>query len=195
MAVVLSIEEAGKWISSLAKDIPNAARRGTYAAALHIQQDLMTDNSLPRDRGIYRAGWRAEPAPYGADVFNQTIQGLLIEESVRPDQVKIGKTMIQALMEWARRKHLGDTPKVTKKQHEIDFGTGKAKDVRFHRSSKRATMDELKSIAWAIAKNIKKRGLFGYPTGLRPLANVFAHRGVQYLREEIEREILRAVTK
>jgi hypothetical protein len=188
MPVSMSLKDGSAWVRGLANNLPTAAKRGLYSAGLRIMADLQNDNSLPRDRGTYRAGWRCDPTDQGAEVHNVAMHGLFIEESVRSENVKIGRRMIDALAEWAKRKGLGVTYKAIapgKKGGAWVSGKGYVKAIK-------ATKDELRAIAWAIAISIKRRGLFNAPIGLKPLANAFKLNGRRYAEEEVKREVMKA---
>jgi hypothetical protein len=84
----------------------------------------------PVDTGQYRAGFRPVVEPGGAAITHVNAKMFnIIEHGVRPEKVKIGKKMIDALAGWAHRK-LG---------------------VR--------SETEARQVAWAIAQTIKRRGL------------------------------------
>lgn len=172
MSKDISIAEAGAWTRHLAARMPEAAKRGLYGAAVRLQQRLQNDGGLPKDRGGYRAGWRAEPTERGAEVFNLTTQALMIEEGVRAGNVKVGRLMIDALVGWAKRKGLGVTYAPKK-------GGGQRRS--------RPTEAALRSIAWAIAMSMKRRGIFQPPQ--RPLERTVRAYGPQFIREEVRREV------
>ena len=153
----------GKWRNQTSARFKKAAQRGLLSAGYAMVQRIVTDliprvDRPPVDRGIYRAGWRVVQTPEGAvHVYNPTPHANFIEFGVRPERVKIGKKMIDALSRWARRVGLGSTTVKTK-----SGGT----------RLKKATMTESQSIAWAIAKNMQKAGIFnsgGLVSGLTGL--------------------------
>lgn len=170
----------------LSNQMPSAAKRGLYAAALRIVADLQNDGSLPRDRGTYRAGWRADPTDEGADVYNVATHGLFVEEGVRGENVKIGRAMIDALAEWAKRKGIGIVYRPVQKGGKLVAGKGRVRAIR-------PSLDRLREIAWAIAVSMKRRGIFNAPHGLKPLANAFKANARRYAEEEVKREILRSI--
>lgn len=186
--------DAGTWARVMSQRMPEAAKRGLLSAALRLQQDLMTDPTLPHDRNMYKMGWRAEPTPDGADVYNQTTQGLLIEESARgQDQGKpwpIGKAMITALAEWIKRKGLVNR-KVGGEEYARRFKMPIQKRRKFLQGDEGEK--DLKGMAWAIARAIQKRGLFNAPVGLQPLRKAFDAHGAQFVEEEVSRELQRSL--
>ncbi len=173
-ALTIPLKEAGPWVARLGRAMPEAAHRGLVAAAFRLAGHLKTLR-LPLDRGTYRAGWNAEKTDDGAAVFNKTIQAVLVEGGVRPENVRIGRKMIDALAEWAGRKGLGST------------GSSK---IAWRR--RRAAPDVLRGIAWGVARNIKKRGLFEAQNGgMRPLEKATKTVGVEFVRQEVLRAIKR----
>src|SRR4051812_31830674 len=111
-ATVIPLSEAGAWVANLGRQMPVAAKRGLFAAAQRLAQ-TMKQLDLPTDRGVMRSGWRAEKLEDGAAVFNGVTEAVFVEYSVRAENVKIGRAMIDALTEWAKRKGLGREPKMT----------------------------------------------------------------------------------
>jgi len=172
-----------------------AAHRGLLAAAQRgvqvIQSEIIPSrNPQPVDRGVYRAGWRAGPIPEGAEIFNVEPTAVLIEEGVRGQNVKIGRLMLAALSEWAKRKGLGRyraTSTVLGKRKDGSF-FAKAQKVKFVAGDT--------SIAWAIAKAMQKRGIFNKRgPGLGILRELVAKRLNVIVDEEIIREIERELAK
>lgn len=142
-----------------------AALKGLHSAAMRAVQVIQTEiiPSLvpqPVDRGLYRAGWRWTPESTGALIFNVEPHASFIEHGVRAANVKIGKAMIQALTEWVVRKKLEPQGK---------------KAVR---------------AAWAIAKVMQRRGVFGQ--GLHVLEQLVRDKLPRIVAEEIAAEIERA---
>jgi GNAT superfamily N-acetyltransferase len=176
-STVIPIEEAGAWAAGIGRAMPDAARRGLLAAAYRIVGAIKTLD-LPLDRGTARAGWRAEQVPAGAAIFNTVLEAVLMEGGVRPQNIKIGRKMIDALAEWARRKGIGS------QRNQTASG----------RVTKGRPADELyRSVAWAIATKMKRTGIFHPETGgLQPLAKTTRRLGPQYIREEVARELRRA---
>ena len=123
-----------------------AGKRGLYSAALrlstHIQTVIIPQTTpQPVDRGVYKAGWGAqsvEKTPDGAEIYNTTPTAAHIEHGVK--NVKIGRAMIQALAEWAKRKGVA---------------SGDADSL---------------SVAWAIAKRLQQTGIFRQGQGLQVFA-------------------------
>jgi len=185
---IISLSESAKWVRHFTEEMPKVALNALHSAALRMQQDLQNDSSLPSDRRTYAAGWRVARMPYGADVYNVRTHAIFIEESVQPENVKIGRAMIEALTEWAKRKGLGRGVTKVKAGKKRYWTTSSG----YRLKKKSASIGELVGIAWAIAKTIKKRGIFNSPHGLKPLANIFREKGTLYVEEEFKREIARA---
>lgn len=192
-ATVIPLERAGAWVSGVGKRMPEATKRGLFAAAHRLVGTLKVMD-LPLDRGTARAGWKAERVERGAAVFNTVLQAVLMEGGVRADNVKVGRKMIDALTEWARRKGIGvrheNSAKVSRLPKKLG-GSGKAYWTKTVVKVK-PTDELLRSVAWAIATKMKKTGIFEPQRGgLRPLAITTRKYGPQYVREEVAREIKR----
>ena len=166
------LEDAGLMVKEIGAEMHGAAARGLLAAAhrtvAHIVGTIIP--SLPRppvDRGLYRAGWRAKKDGQGAVVENIAPHASVIEFGARGANVKIGRAMIDARAAWVKRKGLGG--KTVGKRHV------------------KATDTEARSIAFAIAKTMQKKGIFG-PRGLRVLER--AEKSIPlFIREEVAREM------
>ena len=174
------VSEASAALRVLAKGMGEAAQRGLLAAALravaHIQNEVIPAlEPSPVARGTYRAGWRAERTAKGATIVNDVPHAVFIEEGVRGQNVKIGRAMIDALAAWVRMKGIGGRM-VTSKS-----GTQRLK---------RATEDEARAIAWAIAKSMQQRGIFGGGKGLGVLKKVRP-----LIPKWVEEEVLREIAK
>lgn len=188
-ATVIPLEQAGAWVQTLGRQMPKAAQRGLLAAANRIVATVRL-LQLPTDRGVARAGWRAESIPDGAVVYNNVLQATMMEGGVRPDHVKIGRAMIDALAEWVKRKGIGTTNGTGKKRATVDFGTGKATTLQVVHRRVKPSDAVIRSIAWAIAKKMQRRGIFKPEEGgLRPLEKTTKQLGPAYVREEVAREI------
>jgi hypothetical protein len=173
-----SIREAGNWLKAADEESNAAMLRGLNAAALRLVQHIQTVvipgiTPEPVARGAYKAAWRAERLPNGAEVVNTTIQSIFIEYGVKPGNVHISRKMIEALAAWVRMKGIGGRFKVSK--------TGV---VRLHRASK----DEAIDIAWAIAKSMQKHGIFRAGMGLKVLETA-GKSAPMFIRQEVEREL------
>jgi hypothetical protein len=167
---VMSISQGEKWVRLLASAYPNAARKGLLSAAMRITRDLQSDPSIPRDRGTLRSGWRCQKLSDGAEIINVAPHFPFVENSVHAERIKVGRKMIAALEEWAKRKKLTLTMK-------------KAGPMTY------------RAIAWAIAMKMKVRGIFNAPFGLHPLETTMNTRAKGYAKEEIEREVKTAILK
>lgn len=144
------------------------ARAGMVSACARIVSDIVSriipsEPRIPVDRGVYRAGWQFEVTEEGADVYNATPQAPIIEWGARAENIKIGKTMIDALAEWVVRKGI-------------------------------ASRAEARSVAWAIAKSMQKKGIFNANgKGLRILEKALVN-APMFIEEEVAREIGRALS-
>lgn len=141
-----------------------AAIRGLHSAAARAVQVIVTEiipsrTPQPVDRGLYRAGWRYRPEVDGALIENVEPHAAFIEYGVRGENVKIGRAMIAALSEWLVRKRIvsASEPK------------------------------EVLRAAWAVAKSMQRRGIFG--KGMRVLEEMVVMRLDAIIEEEIAREI------
>lgn len=123
----------------LERSLEKAATGAVQAAAMHVVEDIQTkiipeEPRPPVDRGVYRAGWRAQPTQEGAMIVNAVPHAIFIEHGVRAENVKPGKAMITALSAWAQRKGIA--------------GKGKSRQKQAN------------SIAWAIAHSMRRKGIF-----------------------------------
>lgn len=105
----ITLKEAGVEFEEMGKRIKAAAKKGLLSAALRGVAVIVTEiipSRVPQpvDRGLYRAGWKVSPLKNGAVIYNPEPHAPLIEHGVRAANVKIGRAMIAALAEWARRK-------------------------------------------------------------------------------------------
>jgi hypothetical protein len=134
------------------------------------------------DRGIYRAGWRSGPIPEGAQIVNNELTAVVIEDGVRASSIKPGHAMILALVEWAKRKGI---TRLIATQSKIKFVNGKA----VHTSTKVGKVTDA-AIAWAIIGAMKRRGIFNRPgPGLGILRQLVQQDIGTIIQEEIVREL------
>lgn len=169
----ISIEEAPDWVGRLGPKLRKASLKGMLSAGVRlvsvIQNEIIPrEERVPVDRGLYKAGWRADKASYGALVHNDAPHAAVIEHGVRAHNVKIGRVMIDALTEWVIRKGL------------VSKGTG-----RIQRAAARV---QAEGVAWAIARDMQKRGIFKMGKGLGILEKA-VKRAPAIIKEEIKREI------
>ncbi len=173
--VKFDISQADEVAKYLGVSIEKVAERAILATAIGVVARITTviipaEPRQPVDRGAYRAAWRAKKVPGGAQVQNLLPYAAIIEYGARAQNIKISAAMIKALAEWVIRKGI------------VGRGKGKA--------GKAAAQAEAISMAWAIAKSMKKRGIFNGGTGLRVLEK--ALKGVQRLfAQELKAEIQR----
>lgn len=152
-----------------------AALRGVRRAAVRSLQ-IVTTKIIPSrvpqpvDRGVYRASWKTQMIPNGAEVYTDAPQAPFIENEVRAENVKIGRLMIIALREWVKRHGLAETP------------------------------EKARVIAYAIARSMQERGIFnkgsrdGLP-GLGIMRELVRFYLPTLIREEVERSIEREIQK
>ncbi len=157
------LDQADRFCNVLETQIQRAAVKGLRSAGLRCVQVIVTQiipgkTPQPVDRGVYRAGWRSVPLPDGATVENLEPVAILIEEGVRAENVKPGRKMIDALAEWAVRKGFASAG------------------------------PEARSAAFAIAKSMQRRGIFGQ-AGMNILGELIEKYADRICEEEIEREI------
>jgi hypothetical protein len=168
MGQKISIDDAPQWIKRLGEEQHKAALRGVRSAGLrmvsHIQNVVIPgETRVPVDRGIYRGAWRAKNVPDGSLVHNDSPHGGFIEDGVRGENVKIGRAMIDALVEWVRRHGLvRDVPKA-----------GREAAAR--------------GVAFAIARDMKRRGIFG-GSGLKILAKART-KAREFIEQEVTAEL------
>jgi len=110
MATRITLKEAGdEFGKKLPARMQEAAMRGLLSAAQRGVQVVVAEIipaavPQPVDRGTYRSGWAAFAIPgVGAAIHNAEPHAGLIEKGVRASAVKIGRAMIAALAEWAKR--------------------------------------------------------------------------------------------
>jgi hypothetical protein len=168
-AVKISIDQAPGWVKNLEGELHRAALKGVRSAGQrlvsHIQTEVIpAEARVPVDRGIYKAAWRSTPDPNGCTVHNDSPHAGFIEDGVRGKNVKIGRKLIDALVDWVQRK-------------------GLTRDVS--RNSKTAAA---RQIAWGIAKSMQQRGIFNEGSGLKILEKG-RRRVVSFIEDEVRAEI------
>lgn len=163
-----------KWMRG---GIEAASMRGFLSAAERTVEHITTvlipgEDPPPVFMRAYAAGWHAEKTSRGADVVNTVPYASVIEHGARPENIKIGKAMIDALTEWVIRKGLVGKPK-----------RGEARGQQ---------MVDARNVAWAIAMHMKKVGIFNRngQKGLR-IAERAHKKAIGFVREEVKREIER----
>jgi|SRR5580693_3824810 hypothetical protein len=175
---VYDLKTADQWLNVVSITMKEAALRGLNAAAQrtvnHIQTEVIPACvPEPVARGVYKAGWHVVQLHNGAEVVNTVPQAAFIEYGVRAENVKIGRGMIDALAEWVRMKGIGGKVTVSK---------GGLRKV------KKATLDEARAIAWAIAKSMQKKGIFNGGQGFKVLEKA-GKMIPRFIREEVVREL------
>lgn len=159
--------------------IRKGAMNGLYSAALKMVNTIKTQTipaqvPQPTDRGIYKAGWKAERTPDGAMYYNPSPVAPIIEFGARAANVKVGRTMIDMLTEWVKRKGYAD-------------GAG-ARSMAWaiaHSMAAQYTSN-------GTQRTGRARGVFK-GTGLRIMEKANKHLAAT-LKEEVEREVAAALT-
>jgi hypothetical protein len=177
------LDEHREFAAWLDKGLRKSVNAGLLGAAHRVVEDIQTrvipeENPQPVFDVHYRNAWHAEPQDGGADVVNDMPYAPVIEYGADAKNVKIGRAMIEALAEWARRKGL----------------TGHAPGKR---SSPEARADARK-IAWAIARRMQGTadkpgtGIFNRhgQKGLR-----IAEKGLKRLPEFVRAEVADAIRR
>lgn len=172
----MTIDEAPAWMRRLGGERRRAAERGLLSAAQRLVQAIVAEviprePRVPVDRGIYRAGWRAEQSAGGALVVNRTPHAEFIEDGVRAENVKVGREMIDALADWVHR-------------HGLDRSRGRDGKGRYVAAAE----SDARSIAWAIAQSMRRRGIFG-GTGLKILEKARNRYLLRFITEEVTAEL------
>lgn len=180
----IEINKISKALDELVVINRKAALRGIMSAASRLQEQIITDiipktKPVPVDRGIYRSGWRIEPRENGAALLNHVAWAPFIEFGVKPDQVKPGRAMIQALAEWVQRKGIGSVTQTIKKG-----GT-----VLLQKVHKVRPIDALQ-IATAIALTMQKKGIHG-KNGRGILKRVLKN-APKVIEDHVSREVMKA---
>jgi hypothetical protein len=178
------IDEYDRFAKWLEAGIVDGVRRGLVSAGYRlvgvIQNEIIPAEKVPPVfDGAYRAAWRVEIDDEGVvSVVNDMPYASVIERGARPENIKVGRKMIDALAEWARRKGL----------------TGHAPSER----SGPDAMAQSRQIAWAIARamqgtpRVEGKGIFNRDgkQGLQ-IAKKAAKRLPEFLEGEVRREMKR----
>lgn len=167
-------EKVAEWLD---KGMGDGVRRGLLSAGYRllgvIQNEILPQEKPPPvHTGAYRAAWRVAPTEEGAEVTNDMPYASIIDGGARAENIKPGRKMIDALAEWARLKGL----------------TGHAPGER----SSAGAVAESRSIAWAIARSMQKKGIFNRD-GQRGLG--IAKKAVARLADFVEDEVRREVRR
>jgi hypothetical protein len=152
----ISLHMAPTFFQGVAKDLRKIARDCALTACARGAEELQVKiiPSLkphpPINRRLYLNSWRYEFTKNGARLFNREKVAPLIEFGVRAENVKIGRAMIAALSEWVAMKNL-------------------LKDNSNASVEDRQATKSVQSVAWAIAKKMKRRGIFNNGQGFHVL--------------------------
>lgn len=162
-----------QWLDRVVQE---GAKAGLLSFAMRLVQHITTDliPSYPRppvDQGAYRAGWQYKKIDKGARIYNTSPIAAIVEYGVRPENVKAGRAMREALAKWILRKGLAADEK------------------------------EATQMSFAIAMKMKTTGIFFSTSqgaqsggGLRILERALEKTN-PWLREEIGKEIERKKKK
>jgi hypothetical protein len=173
----IDLKDAAGYFGDWAAKNQEAAVKGLRLAAVRclgtIQAVIIPSRDpQPVDRGIYRAGWKVQSLPNGAEFYNDSPAAAIIEGGVRASNIKIGRKMLDALAQWAIRKGIVK--------------------ISGRKKSSPSIWDEAMGIAWAIAKKAKAgKGIHNQRSGggLQIMAQCnhdFTHR---YVVEEVTRQL------
>ena len=93
--------------------LEKAVKRACLSAAVKTVQKIVVEiiPAFPRppvDVRAYAAAFRAVPTNDGAEIINTAPHAAIIEWGVRPENIKIGKAMIDALEKWCMRHGFSD---------------------------------------------------------------------------------------
>jgi hypothetical protein len=156
-------QAAGYFGDKLPKEIQQAVQRGLLSAAMRMLQDITlriipSRSPQPVDRGIYRMGWTAY-SEGGAQPY-------AIVENTTPHAgfIEYGVTNVK--------------PGAAMISALAEWASRKGI----------ASGEDAKRAAFAIAKNLQRRGIFNGGKGLRVLEEAMT-RAPQYIDEEVMREI------
>ena len=161
---VIRLEDYPNYLEKVqVPELRKAVVRGIHSAAIRLVGLIQTSiipslHPTPVDRGVWRAGWKYEQLEDGSEIYNDEPHAPFIDFGVRAENVKPGKKMIDALAAWVERKGL----------------VSKGESAR--------------SIAFAIANRMKKRGIFNQGAGFRVIQQV-ENRADGILKQEISREL------
>ncbi len=165
---VVPLSKAAAQFEGLKAEMKAAAFRGLVSAGARGLQVIITEIipkrvPQPVDRGTYKAGWKLRVGPDYVEIYNDEVVASIIEDGARAANIKVGKMLLTALSSWAMRKGLASDPK------------------------------EALSIAWGIARNMQRKGIFNRDgkQGLGILRELVTWR----LDHIIETEVLRALGK
>lgn len=172
MAQDIDLSEAAAYFEYMSENVVRAARRGLVSAAMRGVQDIVTRiipsrSPQPVDRGVYRAGWHYTVDGDNVWIENDEAYAPLIEYGVRPENVKVGAAMINALAEWGLRKGIVSTD------------------------------EEAIGFAWAVAGKMKREGIFNRhgKRGLGILNELMNKRIRKFMKEEIRREVAKELNR
>lgn len=171
-------DDLKRWLDGGLRD---GVKAGLLSAAQRtvgvIQNEIIpAEKPQPIFDDHYRQAWHAVATDRGADVYNDMPYAAVIEYGARAQNIKIGRLMIDALAEWARRKGI----------------TGHS-----NKASPEAFADA-RQVAWAIARKMQGTattagtGIFNRDgkEGLGVLKKAAA-RLAGFVEEEIQREVRR----
>jgi len=135
-----------KWLTEAAR---KSAMAGALSAALQlvgvIQNDLIPGERFPPVfDSAYRNSWQPRATQSGAEVTNTAPHAPVIEWGARQENIKIGRAMIDALADWARRKGIA--------------GASLGKTGKAARANTPDVVVASRQMAWAIARAMQGYG-------------------------------------
>lgn len=149
---------------TLGTKLITAVKKGVYSAALFSVQKMQTSeinaaDPPPVNKGVYRAGWRAQKLPNGAAYYNSVPYARYIEWGVPQENVVSSLKAIKAIAEWAR----------------VKFGGLEEKQAL--------------NVAYAIMASLKKKGIFKRGEGLKIMTKYNQTKLNAVIRREVTAEI------
>ena len=131
-----------------------------------IREEINASKPIPFDRGEYTRSWEAIPIEDGGRIYSKSPYASVIDRGRRPG-FGVGKAGIQALMGWAQRHGMESAATIQRVSRHQMLQRMLGQRAKNRKVDKREQGEaSLRSVAFAIAAAIKRRGL-GQPKGLR----------------------------
>jgi hypothetical protein len=168
----VQLRDLGGYISKIPRERHKAAvqavRRTLRGQGRVIVREEInaTQPRPPFDRGEYTRSWSAVPIEDGGRIYSTSPYASVIDRGRRPG-FGVGKAGIQALMGWAQRHGLESAPTIQRVSQRQMLQRMLGQRAKNRKADKREQGEaSLRSVAFAIAAAIKRRGLW-QPKGLR----------------------------
>lgn len=200
----LTIREAANYFGKsgqVATAMRAAANKGLLAAAVRAKTVIVTREvpnrtPPPIDKGVYRAGWQVEKLPNGAAIYNAVPHAAAIEHGVPAGNVVLSTKFQVMLAEWIMRK---GGPRQTTPLAAGAPGGGKQPPVNRTGVARAPGLGRFPPEVWSAAAAImfalKRRGIFARGKGLRVLTDFSRVTLPAIIREEVNKELKKAVGK